>query len=166
MFCRSISGSYAAPRDRGGADREAAIQNALRAVALGASLHAASVQHDAPYSSLHKAWKAMQGAVWDEYVKTVPSPQPPPKAAADPAASQWPLKPRLERKAVRSGDAVPYGQQARPAAGEAALQLRVRALQGAAGGTASVKNLASWGWCTHSQGWRGHRRQGCITAAP
>ena len=53
----------------------------------------------------------MQGAVWAEYVKTVP-PLPPasaaPAAAAAPAMS--PLGPRLTRKATRSGDGVPYGQ--------------------------------------------------------
>ena len=53
----------------------------------------------------------MQGAVWAEYVKTVP-PLPPtsaaPAAAAAPVMS--PLGPRLKRKATRSGDGVPYGQ--------------------------------------------------------
>lgn len=51
----------------------------------------------------------MQGAVWDEFVKTVPKPP----AAAAPAtaatALSSPLKGRLERKANRSGDGVPYG---------------------------------------------------------
>ena len=72
-------------------------------MALGANKNKASEEFGAPFSSLHGAWKLMQGPVWDEFVKTIKAEQEQPMAPS----SESPLKGRLERKANRSGDAPP-----------------------------------------------------------
>ena len=59
-------------RERGGPETEKAIQQALKAVTRGSTLHSATREHGAPYSTLHKTHTAMQGAVWEAYVETIP----------------------------------------------------------------------------------------------
>ena len=91
------------------------LSRALQAVARGSGLRAAAREEGVPYSSLNKAWKALEGDVkgpaWQAYVATL-APAPPPAAAPASAAApaESPLAPRLKRKADRHGDAVPYGQ--------------------------------------------------------
>ena len=95
---------------------EQGIAKALGAVARGSSLQAAARDTSVPYASLHKAWKALEGdtngPAWQAFVTALPPlPAAAPTAAAPTAAPvrESPLGPRLKRKAVRYGDAVPYG---------------------------------------------------------
>ena len=95
---------------------EQGLSRALQAVARGSSLRSASADEGVPYSSLNKAWKSLEGdtkgSAWQAYVATLPSVPPPATAAPAPATApvESPLMQRLKRKAVRHGDAVPYGQ--------------------------------------------------------
>jgi hypothetical protein len=106
---------YSAPRERGGEAVEQAVSKALQAVGRGASLRGASVAEGAPFASLQKAWKALEGdtkgPAWKSFVAALP-PAPAPAAAPSPAVAdgESPLGPRLKRKADRHGDAVPYGK--------------------------------------------------------
>eukprot|EP00966_Prymnesium_polylepis_P140682 3249271-Prymnesium_polylepis.1 len=89
---------------------------ALQRVARGATLHKASCDEEVPYSSLNKAWKALEGdsngPAWQAFVAALPPAAAQPASAPAPAAAvaESPLAPRLKRKADRHGDAVPYGQ--------------------------------------------------------
>lgn len=96
--------------ERGGEEVEKAISKALESRAKGMSLRGACRKWDAPYSSTHDALgKLMENPeTWEAFKKSVPASPPKPK---DPeiAESGSPLGPRLERRAIRYGDAVPYG---------------------------------------------------------
>eukprot|EP00966_Prymnesium_polylepis_P114538 2646556-Prymnesium_polylepis.1 len=116
-FHRDNRVDYSAPRVHGGADVDAAVAKALEAVARGASLRSASDTETAPYASLNRAWKALEGdtkgPAWQAYVASLPPPAAAPVPAAPApaaAADESPLGPRLKRKANRHGDAVPYGK--------------------------------------------------------
>jgi hypothetical protein len=90
------------------------VATALVAVARGMTLKAASRTEGAPYSSLNKAWKALEGDIdgpaWQAFIAALPPlPAAAPAAAPAPAVDESPLGPRLKRKASRYGDAVPYG---------------------------------------------------------
>ena len=65
---------------------EQAVARAMQAVAYGSSLRSAAKKEDAPYTSVHKAWKALdgdtKGPAWRAYVASLP----PAPATADPAS--------------------------------------------------------------------------------
>lgn len=100
------------PKEWGG---QAAVAQALKAVACGSSLQDAERDHGAPYASLHRAWVALGGQeqndTWKAYVDSSPPPAPPVAAQApSPTPIESPLGPRLARRANRCGDGVPYGK--------------------------------------------------------
>ena len=67
---------------------------------------------DAPYESVRRAYNALQEeeGAWEAFKRTIP--QSPTRRVPDPEIQEHesPLGPRLERRANRFGDAVPYGQ--------------------------------------------------------
>eukprot|EP00966_Prymnesium_polylepis_P252083 5827843-Prymnesium_polylepis.1 len=103
-------------RERGGEAVEQGVAKALQSVARGTSQRQAAADEGVPFSTLNKAWNAMEGAsngtAWQAFVAALPPVLPPSAAApAAPAAAvvESPLGPRLRRNASRHGDAVPYG---------------------------------------------------------
>jgi len=103
---------YTDPGERGGQAAEEKLGRALRAVALGLTLRAATRDHDVAFSTLRAAWVEMGGAAgtdaWKAFVASFPKPAPPLPARTAPES---PLGARLLRSASRYGDGVPYGQK-------------------------------------------------------
>ena len=61
MLCRSSRVSYSEKKVVGGEDVEKKVAAALKDTARGMGLRGAARKHDAPYTSLHKAWVALGG---------------------------------------------------------------------------------------------------------
>lgn len=103
--------------------RKGVAQNILKAledVGRGMSLRKAADAHEGvSYTSLNTAWVKMGGkhetSQWQAFVATLPPKpaEPPPSTPERPSAgatAESALAPRLERKATRFGDGVPYGK--------------------------------------------------------
>ena len=91
-----------------------AVNAALEDIARGSHLRMAQRMHDAPYSTLRRAWVAMGGqdnsAGWQAFKASVPPlPTDGDEEQDENPTAESPLGARLKRRANRHGDAVPYG---------------------------------------------------------